>query len=109
MLDFEDRILIQMRNDGLDLYRKEYNDMLTDKATGSNAIIQDKYITISVNRKSIEDARLYFARIGADLAAHFSRLGSQCIELSADNRDHVFLPVDTGGQRLYRQSSFRYG
>ena len=86
MLDFEDRILIQMRNDGLDLYRKEYNDMLTDKATGSNAIIQDKYITISVNRKSIEDARLYFARIGADLTAHFSRLGSKCTELSANDR-----------------------
>ena len=86
MLDFEDRILLKMKNDSLDVYRKEYNDMLTDKATGSNAIIQDKYITISVNRKSIEDARLYFARIGADLAAHFSRLGSRCIELTANDR-----------------------
>ena len=45
-----------------------------------------KYITISVNRKSIEDARLYFARIGADLIAHFSRLGSKCIELTANDR-----------------------
>ena len=60
MLDFKDRVLISMRNDPLDIYRKEYNDMLTDKATGSNAIIQDKYITISVNRKSIKDARLDF-------------------------------------------------
>ena len=56
MLDFEDRILLKMMGDPLDVYRKEYNDMLTDKATGSNAIIQDKYITISVNRKNIEDA-----------------------------------------------------
>ena len=86
MLDFEDRILIKMLSDMLDVYRKEYNDMLTDKATGSNAMIQDKYITISVNRKSIEDARLYFARIGADLTAHFSRLGSKCIELTANDR-----------------------
>ncbi|MBR0342897.1 MAG: ATP-binding protein [Oscillospiraceae bacterium] len=86
MLDFEDRILIKMLKDMLDVYRKEYNDMLTDKATGSNAIIQDKYITISVSRKSIEDARLYFARIGADLAAHFSRLGSRCIEMTANDR-----------------------
>ena len=86
MLDFEDRILLKMMGDPLDVYRKEYNDMLTDKATGSNAIIQDKYITISVNRKSIEDARLYFARIGADLTAHFSRLGSKCIEMTANDR-----------------------
>ena len=42
MLDFEDRILLKMMGDPLDVYRKEYNDMLTDKATGSNAIIQDK-------------------------------------------------------------------
>ena len=86
MLDFEDRILLRLMDDDLDLYRKEYNDMLTDKATGSNAMIQDKYITISVNRKSIEDARLYFARIGADLTAHFSRLGSKCIEMNASDR-----------------------
>ena len=86
MLDFEDRILLKIMGDPLDVYRKEYNDMLTDKATGSNAIIQDKYIIISVNRKSIEDARLYFARIGADLTAHFSRLGSKCIELNCNDR-----------------------
>jgi len=86
MLDFEDRILLGMKGDKLDVYRREYNDMLTEKAMGSNAIIQDKYITISVNRKSIDDARLYFARIGGDLTAHFSRLGSKCIELTANDR-----------------------
>ena len=79
MLDFKDRVLIQMLENMLDMYRKEYNGMLTAKATGCNSIIQDKYITISVTRKSIEDARLYFARIGADLTSHFSRLGSRCI------------------------------
>ena len=52
-LDFEEQILIGMKDDGLNELREEYNDMLLDKATGSNAIIQDKYVTISVNRKSI--------------------------------------------------------
>ena len=50
--------------------------MLLDKATGANAIVQDKYVTISINKKSVEDARTYFARVGADLIAHFARLGS---------------------------------
>ena len=36
----------------------------------------DKYVTISINKKSVEDARTYFARVGADLIAHFARLGS---------------------------------
>ena len=58
---------------------------------GSREIIlaeneQDKYVTISINKKSVEDARTYFARVGADLIAHFARLGSKCVELEADER-----------------------
>ena len=75
--DFEQTILIPMAEDGLDKYRKEYNRMLLDKATGANSIVQDKYVTISVNKKNIEEARSYFARIGADLIGHFNRLGSR--------------------------------
>ena len=52
--------------------------MLLDKATGANGIIQEKYITVSVWKKDIEEARTYFARIGADLIAHFAALGSKC-------------------------------
>ena len=33
--DFEESILMPMKQDGLDEYRKEYNDMLLDKATGA--------------------------------------------------------------------------
>ena len=79
--DFEQTILIPMADDGLDKYRKEYNKMLLDKATGANSIVQDKYVTVSVCKKNIEEARNYFARVGADLIAHFSRLGSKCTEL----------------------------
>ena len=41
--DFEQTILIPMADDGLDKYRKEYNKMLLDKATGANSIVQDVY------------------------------------------------------------------
>lgn len=84
--DLADSILIPLRDDGLDPYREEYNRMLLDKATGSNDTYQEKYITVSVAKKSIEEARQYFARIGADLAGHFSRLGSKCLELNATDR-----------------------
>src|SRR5574344_114676 len=85
-LDFEKSILIPLTGDELDSYREEYNKMLLDKATGANSIVQDKYMTISVNKKSVEDARTYFARVGADLIAHFARLGSKCVELETDER-----------------------
>ena len=84
--DFEESILMPMKQDGLDEYRKEYNDMLLDKATGANGITQEKYITITVAKKDIEEARAYFARIGADLTAHFANLGSKCVPLNAVER-----------------------
>ena len=37
-------------DDGLDKYRKEYNKMLLDKATGANSIVQDKYCLLYTSR-----------------------------------------------------------
>jgi hypothetical protein len=84
--DFESSILIPLKYDGLDEYRREYNQMLMDKATGANSIVQDKYVTVSVAKKNIEEARNYFSRIGTVLITHFSRLGSKCMELDATDR-----------------------
>ena len=88
--DFEQTILIPMAEDGLDNYRKEYNKMLLDKVTGANSIVQDKYVTVSVCKKNIEEARNYFARVGADLISHFARLGSKCVELEAEEKLRIF-------------------
>ena len=87
--NFEQSILMPMRGDSRDVYRKEYNQMLLDKATGSNGIMQEKYITVSVNKKDIEEARTYFARVGADLISHFAALGSKCTELDATEKLRV--------------------
>ena len=100
-LDFENQILIGMKNDGLNEYRKEYNSMLLDKVTGSNAIVQDKYVTVSVSKNNIEDARVYFSRIGADLVAHFARLGSQCTELDAEERLRIIHDFFRTGEETY--------
>ena len=81
--NFENSILMPMQEDFRDEYRREYNQMLLDKATGANGITQEKYITISVVKKDIEEARAYFSRVGADLISHFAALGSKCVELDA--------------------------
>lgn len=85
-IDFEKTILLPLAEDRLDDYRKEYNKMLLDKATGANEIIQEKFITIPINKKSVDETRNYFARIGSDLISHFSGLGSKYIELDAVDR-----------------------
>ena len=87
--NFEQSILMPLRGDFRDEYRREYNQMLLDKATGANGIVQEKYLTISVVKKDIEEARAYFARVGADLISHFSALGSKCTELNAEEKLRV--------------------
>ena len=62
--NFETSILMPMQGDFRDEYRGEYNQMLLDKATGANGIMQEKYITISVVKKDVEEARAYFPLCG---------------------------------------------
>ena len=102
--DFESSILIPLKNDGLDEYRREYNQMLMDKATGANSIVQDKYVTVSVMKKNIEEARNYFSRIGTDLITHFSRLGSKCVELDATDRLRILHDFFRAGE----ETDFRF-
>lgn len=88
--EFEKSILIPFRYDGLDNYRQEYNEMLLDKANSSNCIVQDKYFTVTVSKKTVEDAKAFFNRIGNDLTARLSRIGSKCEPLTADDKLRIF-------------------
>lgn len=103
-LDFERNYKMDYAGDFLDVYREEKNNIMLENATGANAIVQDKYVTISVNKKSIEEARNYFARVGADLIAHFGRLGSKCYEMETDER----LRIIHDFFRVGEESSFRF-
>ena len=85
-LDFEDSVLMPLRGDDNDVYRQEYNDMLLDKTIGSNGMLQEKYITVSVVKKNIDEARRYFARVGPELASRFAALGSRCTEMTTVER-----------------------
>lgn len=84
--DFERTLLMPLRGDARDKYRQEYNRMLLDKAASANGITQEKYLTVSIIKQNVEEARACFARTGADLAARFAALGSKCTELDATAR-----------------------
>ena len=84
--DFEKEILLPFKQDGLDIYRQEYNQMLLDKAIGSNGMVREIYLTVSVVKKNYEEAKNYFRRIGNDIVSHLSKLGSKCIELDAKEK-----------------------
>lgn len=85
--DFEKTILLPTQDDKLDLYRKEYNKMMVEKVSGtSNSVVQERYITVSVHRKNIDEARTFFSRITNDISTRLSHLDSHSEELNANER-----------------------
>ena len=88
--DFEQKILLPRQDDYLDGYRAEYNAMLMDKVTdSSNSVVQERYVTLSVHRKSIEEARTFFDRVTADVTTRLNHLDSHSEELDAVERLRV--------------------
>ena len=97
--EFEAALLLPMRQDGLDHFRKEYNDMLLSKVTGtSNSVVQERYITISVVKKNIAEARAYFSRVGTDLITHLAQLSSIGQELDLVTRLRIFRDFFKGAE-----------
>ena len=88
--NFEQEILIPRQDDYLDGYRAEYNSMLMDKVTdSSNSVVQERYVTLSVHRKNIEEARAFFDRVTADVTTRLSHLDAHSEELDAVERLRV--------------------
>ncbi len=53
-------------------------------------IYQERYLTVSVHKKNIDEARTYFARVGTDIITHLSKLSSIGEELDAEQRLQIF-------------------
>ena len=88
--DFERTILLPAQGDGLDGYRREYNDMLTGKVTdASNSVVQERYLTLSTHRKDVGEARTFFDRVSGEVSRRLSALGSRGEELDAGQRLRV--------------------
>ena len=98
----EKAVLMELKDDGLDVYRKEYNEILMKKALNANGIMQEKYITVSVAKKSIDEARQYFNRVESELEQHFSALGSKCRELNAEEKLNILRNFYRSGEADYQ-------
>ena len=54
--EFERSVLLPLKEDGLDNYREEFNEMLRAQVTESNnSIVRERYLTISVVKRNIEE------------------------------------------------------
>ena len=89
--EFERSLLLPMKGDSLDPFRLEYNEMLLSKVTGTNnSVVQDRCLTISVAKRTVEEARAYFARVGTDIITHLAQLSSVGRELDDSARLRIF-------------------
>ena len=96
--EFERSVLLPMKGDTLDEYRREFNEMLLAQTAGSNSIVRERYLTVSVVKRSIDEARAYFARVGTDLVTHFAALSSVAAELPVNDRLRIFRDFFKVGQ-----------
>lgn len=90
--EFQKEMLLPAKQDGRDNYRSEYNRMMLDKAAEGNNIIQERYITVSVERRSIEEARSFFVRVAGDLSNNLKKLSSRLYEM--ENADRLLVLHD---------------
>ena len=64
IMKFQDEIMLKMRNDGLDVYREEYNEMLLDKLAGAkNNLETVKLLTVGIKAKDAQEAMDKFTQI----------------------------------------------
>lgn len=62
--EFQSKVFLKMRDDNLNAYRDEYNDMLLEKMSGAkNNIETIKLMTVSLRAKSIREASEKFAQL----------------------------------------------
>ena len=75
---------VRMRS--FDFAKHDGFDQPFETQMDANGIMQEKYVTITVGKRNIEEARAYFARMEVDLVAHFSALGAKCSPMDANER-----------------------
>lgn len=102
--NIENNIKIENEKDKLDRLRSEYNRLIDEGAKTSNGIVQEKYITITIKKKNLEEARTAFRRITVELNKHFKKLNSACIELDSNER----LKMLHNFYRIGEESSFNF-
>ena len=80
-------VMLKYRNDGFDKMRESYNRIIEEKILeGRQGIEQERYLTITIERKNFEEAKVQFATIEASMFRSFAELGSKLTPLTGNER-----------------------
>ncbi|MCI8484510.1 MAG: DUF87 domain-containing protein [Lachnospiraceae bacterium] len=87
MEQFRDYVLLKKQDDAYNDFRKIYNDIMEQKIhEGRQGIEQERYLTITIERKNFEEAKAQFATIEAAVHKAFGELGAVIVPLSGNER-----------------------
>lgn len=87
MQNLREVILLQYQYDGYDKFRKIYNDIIEDKIReGRQGIEQERYLTVTIERKNFEEAKAQFATLEATIHKAFGELGTRIVPLTGNER-----------------------
>ena len=90
MEQVRDYVFLQKQKDGYNGFRKIYNDIMEQKIhEGRQGIEQERYLTITIERKNFEEAKAQFATIEASVHKAFGELGAEIVPLSGNERIKV--------------------
>ena len=90
MGNLRSEVLQAYQYDGYDKFRKIYNDIIEDKIReGRQGIEQEKYLTLTIERKNFEEAKAQFATLEATVRKTFRELGTDIAVLNGNERIKV--------------------
>lgn len=90
MEQVRDYVFLQRKDDGYDGFRSIYNNIMEQKIhEGRQGIEQERYLTITIERKNFEEAKVQFATIEASVHKAFGELGAEIVALSGNERIKV--------------------
>lgn len=84
--EFKRRVWLEHKADDLNTYRDEINDVQLGCMEKGNNLMQEKYVTVSVAKKNVAEARNFFTRIENDLTAGFNRIASRITPMTIEER-----------------------
>lgn len=94
----QDTLCMPMQYDGLDRFRAEMNERFRRDALGAGNFLQERYLTVSVPKNNVRDARVFFQRVSGELSTYLARIGAKCEELDATEKlaliHRVFRPEE---------------
>lgn len=105
MNEMRNEILLPYQHDAYDKYRKVYNDIIEEKIReGRQGIEQERFLTITIERKNFEEAKAQFATLEATIHKAFGELGTDIVPMNGNER----LKVLHDFYHLGREDAFEF-